>query len=267
MKKFYTYEDIILAYKKIGIKKGDVLYVTADLPKLGYFNPFKKILNYHYKALINSIGKDGTISFPTFSYSLVKSRKLFSIKNTPSETGVFTEFLRKRKKSIRQIHPYSSITSLGKFAKFISTNNSKHAHGYDSPFQKLAELDAKFIGIGLEPRYTQSQVHTIETILNVPYRFTKEFIHKVKLEDGKIIKDKFYLYVLYNYLRKIPRDRNKKIFKNFLKKNAIKKSKCGNNYIYSYSMKKFHESTINLMKRDLYVWMRNEPKKKIWKKM
>ncbi len=32
-------------------------------------------------------------------------------------------------------------------------------------------------------------------------------------------------------------------------------------------MKKFHESTINLMKRDLYVWMRNEPKKKIWKKM
>ena len=267
MKKFYTYEDIILAYKKLGIKKGDILYVTGDLSNLGYFNPYKKILNCHYRALIDSIGKDGTISFPTFSYSLVKSRKIFSIKNTPSETGVFTEFLRKRKKSIRQIHPYSSITSLGKFAKFISTNNSKHAHGYDSPFQKLAELDAKFISIGLEPRYTASQVHTLETILNVPYRFTKEFIHKVKLKDGKIIKDKFYLYVLYNYLRKIPRDRNQKIFKNFLKQNIIKKTKCGANHIYSYSMKKFHESTINFMKRDLYAWMTKEPKNKIWKKM
>lgn len=267
MSKYYDYDTLLNTYKAIGLKKNDTIYITGNLSFLGFFKPINKTLETHYKAIKKIIGANGTIAFPTFSYSLINSKKIFSKKDTPSETGVLTEYLRKKKGSIRQLHPYSSVTSLGKKAKFICNNNSKHAYGYDSPFQKLYELKAKYVSIGIKPNLVCSLSHHIETILNVPYRFTKEFEHRVKLKNGKIVKDKFYLFVLYNYLRKIPRNKNKNIFSNFSKKNKISKHKCGKGYIYSYSIKNFQDLTVSLMKKNIYSWMSFEPKKKIWNKL
>ena len=261
---FYDFNKLKRSYRSVGLKKNDSIYLTGDLFLLGQFKPTRKILYYHFKAITDLIGKGGTISFPTFSYSLAKNKKIFSLEDTPSETGALTEYLRKKKGSIRQVHPYSSITSLGKNAKFICTNNSKHAYGYDSPFQRLYELNAKYISLGIKPNLVCSLSHHVETILNVPYRFTKEFNHIVKLKDKKKIKEKFYLFVLYNYLRKIPKDKHKKIFKNFKKKNKIYKAKCGQGFIYSYSIKKFQDTTVSLLKKNMYSWMSNEPRKKIW---
>ena len=233
---------------------------------MGFFKPIKNLLDAHYKVLKKILGKGGTICFPTHSFSLVKSKKIFSVKDTQSETGVFTEYLRKKKDSIRQVHPFSSMSSIGKNAKFICGNNSKHAHGIETPFEKLIKLKAKIISIGIKPRFTCTQIHHAETVMNVPYRYTKEFQHKIKLKNGKIINDKFYLFVLYEYLRKLPRDKNKKIFFIFEKSNKVKKINCGKSYVYSYSINKFHENAINLMKKNPYVWMLKEPKKKIWNK-
>ena len=142
MSKYYDYDTLFNTYKAIGLKKNDTIYITGNLSFLGFFKPINKILETHYKAIKKIIGANGTIAFPTFSYSLINSKKIFYIKDTPSETGALTEYLRKKKGSIRQLHPYSSVTSLGKKAKFICNNNSKHAYGYDSPFQKLYELEA-----------------------------------------------------------------------------------------------------------------------------
>ena len=261
---FYDFKKLKESYRSIGLKKNDTIYLTGNLFLLGYFKPMKKILHCHFKAISDIIGKGGTISFPTFSYSLVRTKKIFSLKDTPSETGVLTEYLRKKRGSIRQVHPYSSVTSLGKNAKFICKNNSNHAYGYDSPFHRLYELNAKYVSLGIKPNLVCSLSHHIETILNVPYRFTKEFSHLVRLKNGKKKKQKFYLYVLYNYLRKIPRNKNKKIFKNFQKKNKIYKVKCGTGFIYCYSIKKFQDTTVSLLKKDIYAWMSDEPKKKIW---
>lgn len=60
------------------------------------------------------------------------------------------------------------------------------------------------------------------------------------------------------------RDKNKKIFQFFLKKNNILEYGLGRGFIYSYSIKDFHYSTMNLMKKDIYCWLKNEPKKKNW---
>ena len=217
-------------------------------------------MDNHYRTLRSVLGGDkGTIVFPTHSFSLLKDRKTFIPKKTISETGALTEYLRKKKGSVRQLHPYSSTSAIGKYANYICSNNGSHVYGPDSPFDRLIKLNAKFVGFGLDPGITCTQVHHAEFMMNVPYRYTKEFINKIKTNKG-YMKKKFYLFVLYKNLINLTRDRNKKFFKYFLKKNKILLKKLGKSYIYSYSLSEFYNSNIECLKRDIYCWLKKEPK-------
>lgn len=262
--KSYNFKDIVNCWRSLKIRKGDVIYITGDLTFFGKYSNFKNILYDFSKSLQEAVGKNGTIAFPTHSWSMINSSNAFSVKNTKSECGVLTEYLRKNKRSYRQPHPFSSISAIGNKAKFLTSGDSKHAYGPDTPFEKLILLDAKFISLGLEPNFTCSQVHHVEFLNNVPYRFTKEFSVKV-LEKKKIISKKYYLFVLYKSIKQNLRDKNTKIFKNFVKKRKILKSKLGKGKIYSYSIKDFCHDTSSLMKKDMYCWLKKIPNIKLHK--
>ena len=66
------------------------------------------------------------------------------------------------------------------------------------------------------PRLSISLIHYIELICGVPYRFTKSFKQKIKYKINS--QKEFYHFVLRKG-KKIVRDRNKKIFRNFGQKN------------------------------------------------
>lgn len=262
LKRNYDLSDLVNCWKKLKIKKGDIVYITGNIFFLGLYYNHKNVLKDFLKTLKNALGPRGTIVFPTHSWSLVQSRKIFSIKNTQSESGVFTEFLRKKKNTHRQFHPFSSTSALGHHAKYITNSASRHVYGLNSPFDKLIKLNAKFISIGLEPNLTCSQVHHAELMSNVPYRFIKEFTNLVE-RDKKISLEKFYLHVLYSSLKNIVRDKNKKIFSSFSKKKIIT-SKLGKSKIYCYPIKEFHEHTLSLMEKDIYIWLKRKPQKRLW---
>ena len=52
-------------------------------------------------------------------------------------------------------------------------------------------------------------------------------------------------------------------FNNFKKKNHINIVSIGKNKIYSYSLKDFYLSTLDLMKKDPYCWLSDEAIKNI----
>ena len=183
----YDYKQICYSLKKVGIKKRDVIYLTGDLSLLGAFKDKKKILSEFYKALKKALGKNGTIAFPTHSF-YVKGKEIYDPKKTISKTGVVPEFLRKQKNAVRQDHPYASVTSLGKWAKYISANNTNDSWGEKSPFDRLIKLKAKVLNFGLIPRLCSSSVHHAEQMAQVPYRFKKKFIQKVKVKNKIISK-------------------------------------------------------------------------------
>ncbi len=261
MKSNYNISDLIHCFNKLKIKRGDVIYITGNLYYLGLYENQKKILPDFAKTLRKFVGINGTIAFPTHTWSLVNTNKVFSIKNTPSEMGVLTEYLRKQKGVYRQFHPFSSTSAIGRYAKYITSSTSRHVYGPNSPFDKLIKLNAKFISIGLEPNLTCSQVHQAEIMSNVPYRFTKEFNVFIKRQK-KTKLEKFYLFVVYSSLINLKRDENKKIFAGF-KKNIISSS-LGKSKIYIYSLEKFYQHTMNLMDKDIYIWLPKIPKKKDW---
>ena len=119
----YNLNDILKAYKKIGIKRGDNVLVKGDLRYLGGFeekgNKYN-LVQAHYSALSKIINlKRGTITVSTASESLCNSKIPFDLNKTKSERGVFSEYVRTLKESVRSFHPFNSHSSIGKYSKYI----------------------------------------------------------------------------------------------------------------------------------------------------
>lgn len=263
----YTFTDIVSTYKKIGLKKNQNIYVSSDLSKLGVYEKKIKddLLSDHLNALRKIIGKKGNIFVPTATLNFCNTNKIFDLKDTPShQMGIFSEFVRKQKKSIRSLHPFWSISGIGVHAKNYLSNISPHSHGSGSVWEKFVNKNVIGVNIGIEPKHAVPIIHYIETLVGVPYRYNKEFIQKI--DKKKKIKKKYYLPCLF-LKSNIVRDKNKKIFKNFLKKGGvIKKCKLGKNFVYSFSQKYFFEITKLYLQKNIYGWTRYEPKVKPFSK-
>jgi aminoglycoside 3-N-acetyltransferase len=257
----YNYNDIKKAYKKIGISKGMTISLKTDLRFLGpYDSKFQdSVLAAHFDILADLIDLSiGTIVVSTASFSLCNTEKIFDIKNTPSEMGALTEYIRGRAGAIRSFHPFASYVAIGKNADYICNNTSRHSVGPNSPKARLLELDAQYLTIGLPPENATMIIHHIEKLMGVPYRYVKEFIHPV-LRKGKVAHEPFYLFVRYiNCNAKM--SLNTKVFPNFFKCGyRVKEGVLGRGKIYLYSMKEFYLSTVQLLTDDLYACLEGDP--------
>ena len=262
----YNFEQLLYAFKKIGVKKGDNILVKGDLRYLGKFTDNQKIAQSHFEALSKIIDlKKGTIIVSTASESLCNTNIPFDINNTKSERGAFSEFIRKQKKSIRSMHPFNSHCSIGKFSKYICLNNSKNSFGAESPKDRMLKINTKYLSVGLPPRLTCSFIHHAEMLMGVPYRYTKEFYHPIK-RDKKIRKELFYMFVCYKNID-IKRNLNIKLF-NYLKRKKLKinSSKLGEGKIYLYDCNDFVNKSKLYLKDNIYGWLDKSPNKRPYAK-
>jgi aminoglycoside 3-N-acetyltransferase len=252
----YNHDTIKKSLKKCNIKKNDCVYVSGNLLNLGRckIENFKKIPELLFKVIVEIIGKKGTIIVPAHTFYLANTNKTFDIKNSKSISGSFSNFILKQKKVVRQDHPFSSSAAIGKKAKYICNDNTNHVYGPNSPFERMIKLNTKFLSLGLPVNLNCSQVHHAELIMNVPYRYHKRFIQKIKKKD-KIYKKEYYMFVIKEKYLDLKRNKNKIIFKNFNNREKIFKSKLGANFIYSYSIKKFFQRNKELLKKDIFCWV------------
>ncbi len=257
----YNYKDIERAYKKVGVSKGRTVLIKTDLRLLGLFDPknSKGVLQAHFDVLSNLIDLSvGTLVVSTASTSICNTSIPFDVNNTPSERGVLSEFIRLMPGSIRSFHPFHSYAAIGKDAKLITFDVSRHAFGPETPEYRLIAEDALCISIGLHASLTCSTVHHIEMQMGVPYRYSKEYLHPVII-NSHIREELYYMYVYYRECE-INRNRNVKIFQEFSDNGyKLKKVSLGRGSIYSYSMRNFYMSTVQALKKDIYIWLDQPP--------
>ena len=142
------------------------------------------------------MGKNYTIFSQSSSFNLFNTKLTFDSKNTPSHRmGPLAEFIRTQKNSTRSLHPFWSISAIGKNAKILN-NVSKHAYAYGSPWSGMLDLDTTQLNLGIHPSRAVTLVHHIETLCGVPYRFNKEFECKI-LDKNKVKAEKFYMSVFF----------------------------------------------------------------------
>jgi aminoglycoside 3-N-acetyltransferase len=162
-------------FRKIDVKKSDTIMIHGNLAAIGYKKSIikKKDINIFFKELINFFKNDGTIIFPTFTYSFIKNKK-YNVAKSPSEVGMFSEELRKQKSVTRTKNPIFSIGIFGKNKNLFLKSSISNCFGKDSAFGILKKLNGKIICFGCDfDRITFT--HYLEQMKKVDYRFFKTF--------------------------------------------------------------------------------------------
>ena len=216
------------------------------------------VLEAHLRAFRQLLGPEGTLFVPTASLNLCNTEAVFDKTTTPSsDMGIFSEYVRMQPGAIRSLHPFWSVAGLGPAAPLVLEKISRHAYGWGSVFHRFVEADVLAINVGKPPAHAIPVVHHVETVIGVPYRYTKEFLHLVRCE-GEVRREPFYLSVLYRDVE-FARDRNRKIMARFEETGGLHRVTVGRGNAWSFSHRSFFESATALMRDDIYAWLESPP--------
>jgi aminoglycoside 3-N-acetyltransferase len=126
----------------------------------------------HLDVLLELLGPNGTIVFPTHSWSTFKDGfGEFDPEHTQFDY-LFSEFCRTNLDLKRTKHCLASIAAYGKDAEaIIITAQNRNPYGVLSPFDALVSKNALHVSIGMPVSSTISAVHHCELMAQIPYRF------------------------------------------------------------------------------------------------
>ena len=128
-------ENINAGLRNLGLGDGDVVFVSSDLMKVGYFNKDRETTMRDWvEILLDVVGVTGTVVVPSYSPAHVrfiqKSDFVFTEDSASDSGSLATAFL-SLKGSIRGAHPTGSCVAIGPLAKAIAGD-----HGIEDPVYK-----------------------------------------------------------------------------------------------------------------------------------
>ena len=248
-----TQKDFVNSLAKIGIKKGDIIMVHSDISTFGRLATSDKefLLQSLLDALKQSVGDNGTIIMPTFTYSFFKN-EAFDVKNSRSTVGILTEYFRKQDGVKRTAHPTHSVAICGKNKNELM-DIGKDTFDKDSIFGKIHEMNGKIVLLGVSFHKACTFIHYIEQVHTVFYRYMKKIKGKMIVNDRKY-KDYFYFYNRYacffnSFLN---------FEKHLLRKKLLKEVKIGNGAIYVANANEIFDEGCILLDRDPFFLLRND---------
>lgn len=247
--KFNNFKKIL---EKNSCNKDDIVLIHTDISKINgksWIDKCKK-LNYFLNLYFN---KESTLIFPAFTYSFCKTG-LFNKITTPSEVGIFDEYIRTKKNYQRSDHPIFSFSCKGKF-KDLFLNNSNSASGEGSVFEKLYTFDAKMLFLGCRFLTSGTFLHFVEQMNRVPYRYSKIFFPKSKMKYS------YYEYYVnsiekYNFYE---RKKKLKIETDLIKNKILKNNKIGNFEISICNTRDIFDFVSKKIKKNPYYIIGKKP--------
>jgi len=193
-KPYVTKEQIKTGLRQLGLKKGDIIGVHSSLSSFGYVEGGADTV---IDALLEVVGKEGTIVMPTHSANLQKVERtpeelaagvswLFKIlpynpKTTPCTTGTIPETFRKRKSVLRSLHSSLSVAATGPLAKEIVQAGLKNSV---EAWRKLLQHDGYILLLGIDLANCTA-MHLVEERVTLPKHL------KDKLTPPKCFTDKY----------------------------------------------------------------------------
>ncbi len=254
-------KELIGAFASIGLKDGDVVYLSTQLYGIGILKGTSSRTEYLegiYSALIAVIGSNGTIVVPTFTQQVGRFGLPFELEKTESLTGIFGEYIRARTESERSLHPVFSVSAIGPAAKEICANISPVAFGAESAFDRLVKCGAKAVCMGFDyySGHIVSLMHLVETAFAVPYYYNKLVCSPV-IANGEVVEKPFVINVKYLGLNC---DFNFKSYIDSLAQlKAIQTAQIGRGYIHAVDAKVMFDTGVSLLKEDVFSFLTQTP--------
>jgi aminoglycoside 3-N-acetyltransferase len=188
-RKAVTVDDLRSAFQKLGVERGRTLWVQSSWNE--FFN-FPHKPSVVIDLLLEMIGPEGTLVMPAIPLRMDTDRVLL-IDREPVSTGLICETFRRYPGVHRSIHLSQSVVALGPAAEFLVKDHHTTETPWDpaSPFQRLMELDALCIGMGVGRFLTSlTPLHAVESILRheSPYfadKFQGTLTYRWCAKDGR----------------------------------------------------------------------------------
>jgi aminoglycoside 3-N-acetyltransferase len=240
--------------EQLMIKKGDHLFIHASLDMLHTDLTSLDIL----RIILDIIGKEGSISVPTFTKYLSKDwmlmKKEFNIRRTPSGMGIFSEMVRRDKDARRSLHPTKSVATIGSIAKSILDEHHLDIYqfGKKSPFYKLLDYDVKIIGLGVS--MPLSMVHVVEDVFPTEHPVDvneKEVLSKTCIDENK---NSINVKTLVHDINIIVKGNSKKFVQRYMNKEDYVISKHYSTPFYMVKGKQFFEELESQMRQGITIY-------------
>lgn len=179
-------ESLAADLTRLGVRKGDVIYVRSKASAIGRVRPRDALL----LALLQSIGPTGTLICPAFtspSYRWSRSKPVFS-ETTPTESGALSRLALEYPGAVRSTHPTHSFVAIGAEAGKILRGHD-HASSAFFPVGRMIEQQAKMLLIGCNKESPGfSTVHYAQERLGLSQRHLTKYLYNARIElDGQIV--------------------------------------------------------------------------------
>ncbi|MFW2441370.1 AAC(3) family N-acetyltransferase [Aliarcobacter butzleri] len=237
----------------IGVKKGDILLVRADLGSIGKLETKKR--EDYINFMLESVGEEGTIvglSFTSGFFIKKKNSEIFDGTNK-SNTGAFANIMLSHPKAKRSTHPTNSFVAIGKYAEYIVGGHDENKGAYE-PIRKIIELGGKMILIGCvetSPGFTTTHLAEVDLGLHKRIIFpTLNGAYYKKNGEIKLFKRKdlgacsFSFYHFYSY---------------YVKYELLYQGYIGNAYSVMIDAKKAFELEKKILKDNPKITLCNRP--------
>ena len=138
--------------RKLGVKKNDNIFLHSDLSLLKKYKNKKDIdrtCENLLCAILETIGKKGTLAVPTFSYSFC-NKKNYHPEKTVSNCGYFSEYVRNHSLSKTYPDPNVSVSVIGHKKNYLTKKVTLNSYGKGSFFENFYKLKCKIMNVNMD---------------------------------------------------------------------------------------------------------------------
>ena len=243
-----------------GLNPQTPLQIHTDLARIGLIGSIKKhhdMLKDHYDYLIEAIGPDREVIFPTFNYDFPKT-KIYNVISDPCQVGILNEHIRKLNAAERTLTPIFNFVILNR--QMFTLSCSKNVFGSNSIFGQLAKYHGQVCFLGSLFKSSNTFIHYIEELSEVPYRYLKRFEGVVIHPTGK--KEVEILYRVRPLQKIIEYDRDK-IENELANHKIIKYFRLGNGFSIRYDAFSAAKLFKDLLSANPFFLLTNTSKKAV----
>ena len=170
-------------FSALGLHRGMRLLVHSSLISFGRIEGGAPTI---YEALRRTIGAEGTIAVPTYTFHLGPD-DVFDPAATPSHGfGAFSEWVRQHPHAHRGLCPIHGHTSIGPDAKVVEKADETQSVGPGSAFDAMHRAGFQLLLLGCSFQQGASFVHHAEAAVGVPYRQWLDLPRKIRDADGNV---------------------------------------------------------------------------------
>jgi aminoglycoside 3-N-acetyltransferase len=166
-----TVDTILDQLVALGVRQGDVLFVTADLMQVGlFFKSRKETMRAWVDLLSCAVGTEGTIIVAAYTPVFFRFKKDARVVFTPqvaSTSGALSNALLRDPRSKRSRHPTNSCIAIGRDAEEILTGHDHNSQTY-SVLGEIVRRGGKHLMLGtLDRKNAPLAFHYAQELLGI----------------------------------------------------------------------------------------------------